>query len=54
MDNETTGVVTEETARPVKKVVLKRKPVVKKTPKIKEEETEVKAPVEVLVSLSIV
>ena len=46
MDNETTGVVTEETARPVKKVVLKRKPVVKKTPKIKEEETEVKAPVE--------
>ena len=36
MDNETTAVVNEETARPVKKLVLKRKPVMKKA-KIKEE-----------------
>ena len=37
MDNETTGVVTEDTARPVKKLVLKRKPIVKKAPKVKDE-----------------
>jgi len=37
MDNETTGVVTEDTARPVKKLVLKRKPIVKKALKVKDE-----------------
>ena len=40
MDNENSTAVTEETARPVKKLVLKRKPVVKKTPIIKEETAE--------------
>jgi len=39
MDNENNNVV-EETARPVKKLVLKRKPVIKKTPKVKDTETE--------------
>ena len=39
MDNENNNVV-EETARPVKKLVLKRKPVIKKTPKIKDAEGE--------------
>ena len=39
MDNENNNVV-EETARPVKKLVLKRKPVSKKTPKIKDSEGE--------------
>ena len=47
MDNETTGVVTEDTARPVKKLVLKRKPIVKKTLKVKDEKpSEVQAPVQ--------
>ena len=44
MDNETTGVVTEETARPVKKLVLKRKPVLKRAPRIKEENPSEAAP----------
>ena len=39
MDNENNNVV-EETARPVKKLVLKRKPVIKKSPKIKDAENE--------------
>ena len=47
MDNETNGVVTEDTARPVKKLVLKRKPIVKKAPKIKDEKpAEAEAPVQ--------